>query len=61
VGKRVSAVSDDTVKLPGGSDGKAVLTRRLLVNTVGDELKIATNGKSRVIGISLKARSAILR
>jgi hypothetical protein len=32
----------------------------MLVDTVGDELKIANGGKSRVIGISLKDRSAIL-
>jgi Type I phosphodiesterase / nucleotide pyrophosphatase len=34
--------------------------RRLLVSTVGDELKMATKGRSRVIGISMKDRSAIL-
>jgi predicted AlkP superfamily pyrophosphatase or phosphodiesterase len=59
-GKRVSAVTDDTVKFLGGSTEGGSSPRRMLVNTVGDELKIATNGKSRVIGISLKARSAIL-
>jgi hypothetical protein len=32
----------------------------LLVDTVGDELKIADGGKSRVVGISLKDRAAIL-
>jgi hypothetical protein len=30
------------------------------VSTVGDELKISDGGKSRVIGISMKDRSAIL-
>jgi Type I phosphodiesterase / nucleotide pyrophosphatase len=32
----------------------------MLVDTVGDELKMADNGQSRVIGISLKDRAAIL-
>ena len=31
-----------------------------LVSTVGDELKMADGGKSRVVGISLKDRAAIL-
>jgi hypothetical protein len=59
-GKSVTSVSDDTVELVGGSPGKGASPRRLLVDTVGDELKIATGGASRVIGMSLKDRSAIL-
>jgi predicted AlkP superfamily pyrophosphatase or phosphodiesterase len=58
-GKIVTSVSDDSVKLLGGSEGGAS-PRRLLVSTLGDELKIASNGKSHVIGVSLKDRSAIL-
>jgi predicted AlkP superfamily pyrophosphatase or phosphodiesterase len=34
--------------------------RNLLTNTIGDELKMATNFKSKVIGIALKDRGAIL-
>ena len=59
-GKRVTSVEDDSVKLLGGSSEGGASPRRLLVSTVGDELKIASGGKSRVIGISLKDRSAIL-
>ena len=59
-GKRVTSVTDDTVKLLGGSTQGGSSPRRLLVSTLGDELKIASNGKSRVFGISLKDRSAIL-
>ena len=59
-GKRVTSVEDDSVKLLGGSSEGGASPRRLLVDTVGDELKIASSGKSRVIGISLKDRSAIL-
>ena len=58
-GKRVTSVSDDSVKLLGGSEGGAS-PRRLLVSTLGDEMKIASGGKTHVIGISLKDRSAIL-
>jgi hypothetical protein len=57
-GKMVTSVSDSTVKpLGGGREGAS--PRRLLVSTVGDELKIARAG-SKVVGISLKDRSAIL-
>src|SRR5229473_7841202 len=59
-GKSVTSVSDDSVQLLGGSSEGGASPRRLLVSTVGDELKIASGGKSRVIGISLKDRSAIL-
>jgi len=57
-GKVVTSVSDDSVKILGGG-GEGSSPRRLLVSTVGDELKIA-RGASKVIGISLKDRSAIL-
>ena len=54
----VTSVSDKNTKLLGGS-GEGASPHRLLVSTVGDELKMA-NGKSRVIGVSLKDRAAIL-
>src|SRR5437763_1177483 len=56
----VTSVSDPTTRLVGGKDGVGSSPQRLLVSTVGDELKIAGGGKSRVIGVSLKDRSAIL-
>ncbi len=56
----VTSVSDDSVKLLSGEGGTGSSPRRLLVSTVGDELKIADQGRSRVIGISLKDRAAIL-
>ncbi|HTM50680.1 MAG TPA: alkaline phosphatase family protein [Bryobacteraceae bacterium] len=59
-GKTVTSVSDDTVKLLGGSSEGGASPRRLLVSTLGDEMKVVSNGKSRVIGVSLKDRSAIL-
>ena len=60
-GKSVTSVSDPQTHLLGGDPTRAGSSpRRMLVDTIGDELKIATGGKSRVIGISLKDRAAIL-
>lgn len=61
-GKRISSVSDETVQLLGSGDPKegAASPRRLLSSTVGDELRLVTNDRSKVIGISAKDRSAIL-
>ena len=56
--KSVSSVSDDKTKLLGGT-GAGSSPERLLVSTVGDELKISGKG-GKVIGISLKDRAAIL-
>src|SRR5579862_3107826 len=55
-GKTVTSVSDDAVKMLG-ANGAGASPRRLLVSTVGDELKIARPA-TKVIGISLKDRSA---
>src|ERR1700754_3244630 len=61
-GKRVTSVSDDTVKLlsGGGPNEIGSSPRRLMSSTLGDELRLATNDRSKVIGISVKDRSAIL-
>jgi len=56
--KNVTSVSDPKEKLLGAA-GEASSPRRLLVSTVGDELRIV-NPNSKVIGISLKDRAAIL-
>lgn len=58
-GRSVTSVSDPTMK-PLGAEGTGASPRRLLPSTLGDELKIAGDGKPRVIGISLKDRGAIL-
>lgn len=57
--KHVTSVSDSKTKLLGGA-GEGASPHRLLVSTIGDELKMSDGGKSRVIGISLKDRAAIL-
>ncbi len=59
-GKPITSVSDGTVRLVGGGSGTGSSPRRLLVSTLGDELKIASGGKSRVLGVSFKDRAAIL-
>jgi predicted AlkP superfamily pyrophosphatase or phosphodiesterase len=60
-GKTVTSVSDAATKLLGGTGNSAGSSpHRMLVDTVGDELKMADEGKSKVIGISLKDRAAIL-
>lgn len=58
--RTVTSVSDPATLLLGGSPGvKGSSPHRLLVSTVGDELKMA--GRSRkVIGISIKDRGSIL-
>ena len=55
----VTSVSDKKTKLLGGK-GDGSSPRRLLVSTIGDELKMAGRGKPKAIGISMKDRSAIL-
>jgi hypothetical protein len=57
--KHVTSVGDAATKLLGG-EGDGSSPRRMLVDTVGDELKLADEGQSRVIGVSLKDRAAIL-
>ena len=60
-GKMTYCCDDNTVQTVG-SDTKAGLMspRNLLVTTIGDELKTATNWESKVIGVSFKDRAAIL-
>ncbi len=59
--KKVTSVTDDTTMTLGGRpDQKGKSPRRLLCSTVGDELRLTDNDRSKVIGISAKDRSAIL-
>jgi arylsulfatase A-like enzyme len=61
---RVSAVQDERyrlVDLPAGTvDIPGASPLNLRASTLGDEVKLATQGKSRVFGVSLKDRAAIL-
>ena len=57
----VEAADDDQTKLVGISgDASGSSPRHLLADTLGDELKLATQGKSRVFGIALKDRASVL-
>ncbi len=59
-GKEVTSVSDDSTQLLGGAEGRIGSSpHRLLVDTVGDELKMEGKG-GKVIGVSIKDRAAIL-
>ena len=59
--KKVTSVTDDDTLLLGGRpDQKGKSPRRLLCSTIGDELRLVSNDRSKVIGISAKDRSAIL-
>jgi arylsulfatase A-like enzyme len=59
--RMVTAVEDDTTRLVGvPSNAPGASPHNLLADTLGDELKLATAGKSRVFGIALKDRAAVL-
>ena len=60
-GKSIYCTEDTTVKTVG-ADSKAgqMSPRNLLTTTVTDELKLATNFRSKVIGVALKDRGGIL-
>ena len=57
----VTSVEDDTTKLLGVNGNKpGASPHNLMADTLGDELKLATQGKARVFAISLKDRAAVL-
>jgi arylsulfatase A-like enzyme len=67
--RMVTSVEDDDTKLIGvptdqvqdpAKDKAGASPHNLLADTMGDELKLATQGRSRVFSISLKDRAAIL-
>lgn len=61
IGTNMYCTSDSTVQGVGGGDFAGKMSpKNLWVSTICDELRLATNFKSKVIGISLKDRGAIL-
>jgi hypothetical protein len=63
LGKTITSVSDDqgSFKSLGGRAGaRAAAPHKLLSSTLGDEMRLTTQGQAKVIGISYKDRSAIL-
>lgn len=59
-GKQVTSVSDDGTRLLGAPGETGSSPRRLLVSTLGDEMKRALSRETKVMGLSLKDRSAVL-
>ncbi len=65
--RMVTSVEDDDTRLVGASqaadqlkDKTGASPHNLLADTIGDELKLATQGRSRVFALSLKDRAAVL-
>lgn len=60
--KMVYCVEDQSVQTIGSNNNAAgqMSPKNVWTSTIGDELKLATNFKSKVIGISLKDRGAII-
>ena len=59
--KSVTSVEDDTTHIVGVADkGPGASPHNLLASTLGDQLKLATQGKARVFTLALKDRAAIL-
>ena len=60
-GKSITSVNDTTVAGVGTTTNVGQASpRNLLVTTLGDELRLATQFKARVVGVALKDRAAIL-
>ncbi len=59
--KTVYCVGDDSVKIVGGTEKSEPMSpKNLWVTTITDELRLATNFKSKVISIALKDRASVL-
>ena len=59
--KSIYCTEDSTVKTLGSSTAAGQESpKNLLVTTIGDELRLATNFRSKVVGIALKDRASIL-
>ncbi len=59
--RTVYCTEDNTVNTVGSSSNLGKMSpRNLLTTTIGDELKLATNFKSKVIGVAIKDRGGIL-
>src|SRR5579864_3182893 len=59
--RMVTSVEDDSTKLVGGAGEKAGASpHNLLAHPLGDEMKLATQGKARVFAVSLKDRASVL-
>lgn len=60
-GKQIYCTDDESVKvLGGGPKSEPMSPRNMKVTTVSDELRLATNFRSKVIGVAIKDRGGIL-
>lgn len=60
-GKAVYCTEDSTVTTVGSSTLAGLQSpRNLFVNTIGDEMRLASNFKGKVIGVAMKDRGSIL-
>lgn len=59
-GKTLYCVSDPSVRLVGAAGEKTMSPKNLEVGTLGDQMKLASNGRSKVLGVALKDRASIL-
>ncbi|MBK7669017.1 MAG: alkaline phosphatase family protein [Sphingobacteriaceae bacterium] len=61
LGKEIYCVSDEKAKPIGTQSKNGMMSpHNQLTTTLGDELKLFINGKSKVFGVSLKDRSSVL-
>ncbi len=59
-GHKISSCEDPNVKTVGSDKKKASSPVNLLASTIGDQLRLHTDFKSKVIGISYKDRASVL-
>jgi hypothetical protein len=59
-GKEWYCTEDTTVKSVGGGKAGLMSPKNLLASTITDELRLATNFRSRTFGVSIKDRGSIL-
>lgn len=59
-GRMISNVEDTTVSVIGAESKPGRSPRNMLTTTIGDELRIATQFQSKVVGVGIKDRGAIL-
>jgi predicted AlkP superfamily pyrophosphatase or phosphodiesterase len=60
LGRKVYCVEDAAEKLVGGASRAGFSPRKLVGTTFGDELRMATGFKSRVVSVSLKDRASVI-
>ena len=60
LGRQVYCAEDTTVKIVGAEKGEPMSPANMWANSICDELRLATNFRSKVIGIAIKDRGGIL-